>query len=115
MRQDERNSNLKLYDVLPDNGEHFEYEYDFGSTTSLQLELVGERMGRTGRPAARLLARNTPPVWPCAICGQPATLVCAYCVQAEGKAFVCTTHRRRHACGEEAFLPVVNSPRMGVC
>ena len=114
-RPAERTMNVKLYEALPAIGKRFEYEYDFGSTTSLRLELVGERMGRAGRPAARLLARNTPPVWPCAICGQPATLVCAYCVQAEGKAFVCTTHRRRHACGEEAFLPVVNSSRVGVC
>ena len=112
----ERTMNVKLYEALPAIGKRFEYEYDFGSTTSLRLELMGERMGRTGRPAARLLARNTPPVWPCAICGQPATLVCAYCLQEEGNAFVCGTHRRQHACGQqEGFLPVVNSPRMGVC
>lgn len=112
----ERSMNVKVSAVLPAVGERFEYEYDFGSTTPLQLKLVDERMGRVGRPMVRLLARNTPPVWPCAICGQPATLVCAYCLQGEENAFVCGGHRRRHPCGEqEAFLPVVNSPRMGVC
>jgi SEC-C motif-containing protein len=115
-RPAERTMNVKLYEALPAIGERFEYEYDFGSTTTLRLELTGERRGWTGRPAARLLARNTPPVWPCAICGQPATLVCAYCLQEEESAFVCATHRRQHGCGEqEGFLPVVNSPRMGVC
>jgi hypothetical protein len=115
-RPTERTMNVKLYEALPAIGTRFEYEYDFGSTTSLRLELLGERMGRTRRLSARLLARNTPPVWPCAICGQPATLVCAFCLQQEGNAFVCTTHRRQHTCGEqESLLPVVNSPRMGVC
>ena len=42
-------------------------------------------------------------------------LVCAFCGDDGG--FVCEAHRASHACSEddEAFLPVVNSPRMGVC
>src|SRR5688572_6147278 len=112
----ERTMNVTLDEALPAVGERFEYEYDFGSTTPLQLKVVGERMGRAGRPMVRLLARNTLPAWPCAICRQPVTLVCAYCRQDQGAAFVCTQHRRQHACGEEeALLPIVNSPRMGVC
>jgi hypothetical protein len=112
----ERSMSVRICDALRSSGEAFSYEYDFGSTTSLQLRVMQERTGRPGRPPVRLLARNTPPTWPCAICGQPATLVCAYCVQDEGNAFVCRRHRKRHACGEaESFLPVVNSPRTGVC
>jgi hypothetical protein len=112
----ERSMSVRCAEALPPAGERFQYEYDFGSTTGLQLMVMGERTGRLGRPTARLLVRNTPPVWPCLVCGQPATLVCAYCVHDAGQAFVCATHRRQHACGEaEAFLPVVNSPRMGVC
>lgn len=112
----ERSMNARLRDALPSVGEPFDYEYDFGSTTSLQLKVIGERTGHPGRPVVRLLARNTPPVWPCAICGRPATLVCAFCQSDEGTAFVCTKHRRTHACGEdEGFMPVVNSPRTGVC
>jgi hypothetical protein len=111
----ERSMGAKTGDALPRSGEPVEYEYDFGSTTMLQLRVMTERIGRIGRPSVRLLARNTPPVWPCGICGQPATWVCTYCLQEED-AFACTTHRGRHACGEqEGFLPVVNSPRMGVC
>jgi hypothetical protein len=112
----ERSMGAKIGDVLPLSGEPIEYEYDFGSTTILKLSVMTERMGRPGRSAVRLLARNTPPVWPCGICGQPATWVCTYCLQEEGDAFACTTHRGQHGCGEqEGFLPVVNSPRMGVC
>jgi len=72
-------------------------------------------MGRAGRPMVRLLARNTPPVWPCAFCGHSATLVCAYCRQYQGDGLACSEHRRQRACGDEkAFLPIVNSTRMGV-
>ncbi|HEY0874610.1 MAG TPA: SEC-C metal-binding domain-containing protein [Vicinamibacterales bacterium] len=86
----------------------FSYEYDFGSTTVLQLDVKGERTGRIGRQAVRLLARNTPPVWPCAVCGEPATRID---VEAYGYGYLCD----RHASGREALLPVVNSPRTGVC
>ena len=112
----EHSMSAKVGDTLPLSGEPVEYEYDFGSTTTLQLSVMAERIGRVGRPNVRLLARNTPPVWPCAICGQPATWVCAFCLQEEGNAFACRAHRAQHACGEqEGFMPVVNSPRMGVC
>jgi hypothetical protein len=69
----------RLGDALPPIGDQFEYEYDFGSTTTLQLAVVGERTGQVGRPRCGCL-RGTP------------------------------------HCGEmEGFLPVVNSPRIGVC
>jgi SEC-C motif len=112
----ERSMGVKVGDVVSIPGEPIEYEYDFGSTTALKLTVMTERAGRPGRSAVRLLARNTPPVWPCGICRQPASWVCAYCLQGEGHAFACTTHRAQHGCDEqEGFLPVVNSPRMGVC
>jgi predicted RNA-binding Zn-ribbon protein involved in translation (DUF1610 family) len=97
-------------------GECFGYEYDFGSTTHLTIKVVGERMGRLERSPVRLAARNVAPVWPCAVCGEPAALVCAYCRDGGGNPFVCAGHQNDHACGEdEGFLPAVNSPRMGVC
>jgi hypothetical protein len=112
----ERGMGVKVGDALPLSGEPVEYEYDFGSTTTLKLSVMTHRTGRPGRSAVRLLARNTPPVWPCTTCGQPATWVCTYCLQEEGDAYACTAHQGQHACGEqEGFLPVVNSPRMGVC
>jgi hypothetical protein len=110
----ERSMNVRLRDALPLSGRGFEYEYDFGSTTNLELRVTGERSGSPGRSAVRLLARNAPPASACAVCGEPATLVCAFCLQEAADAFVCAKHRGQHRCGEdEAFLPVVNSPLMG--
>jgi len=62
----------------------------------------------------RLLAGNDDPVWTCAVCQEPASELCAYCFY-ESDAFFCNAHSETHDCGEEAILPVVNSPRMGVC
>jgi hypothetical protein len=115
-RISERSMSARVADALPPVGERFEYEYDFGSTTRLRLTVVSERTGRIGRPTVRLLARNVAPTWPCATCGQPAIVVCAYCLHEEGGAFACAAHTHDHACGEtEGLLPRVNSPRMGVC
>ena len=104
----------KIGDVFRGVGAQGRHEYDFGSTTELVLKVTGERDGRLGRAAVRLLARNDPPVWPCAECGQPATAVCA-AHYVDSSPFVCAAHESAHACEDEAFLPVVNSPRMGVC
>jgi hypothetical protein len=106
----------RLADALPAVGERFRYEYDFGSTTGLELKVIGTRTGRLGRKPLRLLARNTQPMWPCAICTEPATLLCSFCYADGVNPFACRKHKRRHACGErDRFMPVVNSPRMGVC
>ena len=107
---------VRLAAALPPVGTPIEYEYDFGSTTTLQLQVEGERHGRIGRASVRLLARNEPVAWPCAICGAPATLVCPFC-PGDPAGLVCSRHRKRHPCedADDAFRPVVNSPRMGVC
>jgi hypothetical protein len=92
-----------------------EYEYDFGSATALIGELVGKRQGSIGRASVRLLARNEPLVWPCNDCQAPTTLVCPYCIDS-GDAVFCDAHAEAHEDAvEEVYLPVVNSPRMGVC
>ena len=95
-------------------GSKVEYEYDFGSTTALTGELVGTRLGSSGRVSVRLLARNEPLVWPCGECEAPATVVCPYCIDSDDGLFsmhmpMCTNT------DEEIYLPVVDSSRMGVC
>jgi hypothetical protein len=115
-RRPARSMNVALARALPPTGQRFAYEYDFGSTTHLSLTVAGERIGRIGRTTVRLLARNQAPVWPCGTCGEPATSVCPYCLGAEAGAFSCDRHQVGHRCeDDEAWLPVVNSPRMGVC
>lgn len=92
-----------------------DYDYDFGSTTTLVGELVGQRQGSIGQASVRLLARNEAIPWSCQECEAAATLVCPYCDDGDG-GFFCDAHAEDHEhADEEVYLPVVNSPRMGVC
>lgn len=111
---DERSMNEHAEHALPAPGVKFKHRYDFGSTTCLVLRVAGEREGRIGGKPVRLLARNDPLVWPCAVCQQPATQICSSCSYGP-EPFFCDIHATEHECGEEMMLPVVNSPRMGVC
>jgi hypothetical protein len=95
-------------------GLKFFHEYDFGTTTHLALRVVAEQESVAPRNAVRLLARNHPPPILCEKCGAPATEVCAQCIY-EGRGWVCESHGRTHECGEDMLLPVVNSPRVGMC
>jgi hypothetical protein len=101
--------------TLRRKGLEFTYEYDFGSTTTLTGHVVGFRNGCLGRAATRLLARNDAPEWTCEECSRPAAIVCPFCVSS-GPCLFCEAHAQEHPCAEEeVYLPVVNSPRMGVC
>ncbi len=92
-----------------------DYEYDFGTTTALKGQTIGSREGSLGRNTSRLLARNDPIGWTCTACSAPAAVVCPYCVYEDAGLF-CQVHASRHPhAREEVYLPVVNSPRMGMC
>lgn len=94
-------------------GGAFRYEYDFGSTTALTGHILKGRLGPTGRAPVCLLARNDPLTLPCTECAAPATVVCPYCPE---DGLLCNVHADVHEhAAEEIYLPVVNSPRMGVC
>ena len=105
---DARPMNVRLDKVL-DVKDTFEYEYDFGSSTYLGGQIVSERMG-VMKERVRILARNRIPEVFCSKCEKPAVWFCTDC---EG--FYCGSCLDEHQCGEEMALPVVNSPRMGVC
>jgi len=92
-------------------GMTFFHEYDFGSTTELKLRVLGEADGSPAKDPVLLLARNLPPEMLCEVCGNPADLLGG---DYEGE--------YRQLCEEcaaedlqEQLLPVVNSPRTGVC
>lgn len=92
-------------------GTVFTHEYDFGSTTALRGRVLGTV--EAGRGKVTLLARNEPITWPCAGCGGAATRVCPHC-----DAMACASCEPPCDCvdsWEDETLPVVNSPRMGVC
>ena len=94
-------------------GMKFDHIYDFGTSTELSLKFVSAREGFAQDKAVRILARNDPPDIRCE-CGKPATAVCCQCI-CEGTGWVCDECAKKHECGEDMLLPVVNSPRVGMC
>jgi predicted RNA-binding Zn-ribbon protein involved in translation (DUF1610 family) len=90
------------------------YEYDFGTTTELTVQVISEWDGPLATRPVQLVARNSPPEFPCESCGESATQVCAECLW-DNAGFVCDKCAPDHECGDEMLLPVVNSPRMGQC
>lgn len=92
----------------------FYHEYDFGTTTELSGQVVTAYEGQARGKTIQVLARNDPPPWTCVECGRPATLVCSSCIYS-GEGWLCDDCAVEHECGEEMCLPVVNSPRVGMC
>ncbi len=92
----------------------FLYEYDFGTTTELTLKVVSVYEGQVKGKEIQLLARNDPPVIMCDSCDKVAVQICTQCVY-DGKGWLCDVCAPKHECGEEMCLPVVNSPRVGMC
>jgi len=108
----------KVKDALY-SGLVLDYEYDFGSSTELSITVVEIYPIKADKKIV-LLSRNEPPEIMCAICGQaPATQICSVCLY-DGNSIFCNKCAPKHAKKCEDFadyasMPVVNSPRMGVC
>jgi len=92
----------------------FSHQYDFGSTTHLALRVAAEHTAPALPGKLKLLARNEPPAIPCSVCAKPATQLCGQCVE-EGTGEFCDACAGQHECGEEMLMPLINSPRAGVC
>lgn len=92
----------------------FSHQYDFGTTTHLALRVAGEYPAPALPGALKLLARNEPPVIRCSVCANPATQLCLQCSE-DGAGGFCDTCASQHDCGEEMLVPLINSPRTGVC
>jgi hypothetical protein len=109
--EEERGMGTPLSRVV-DVGTKFTYEYDYGSTTELELRVVGLWSQDKPKVGVQILARNDPPEIKCDLCKtQPATKICTECQEA----WLCASCVTAHECSEEMFLPVVNSTRVGVC
>ncbi len=111
--KEDKSMNYLLEKVLK-YGKEFYYEYDFGSPTYLELKVVDEREIEDSDRSIEIIARNDPPVVNCDSCGKIATYICRQCGHS-GDGWICDDCAPEHKCGEEALLPVVNSPRVGVC
>ncbi len=92
--------------------------YDFGTTSETDIRVLERQQGKplTKHPIT-LLARNLPPKFTCQECGQPAAWICIECqIEAEKPGLLCEEHAEEHP--HENYggvMPVVNSPRMGMC
>jgi hypothetical protein len=107
--------NKKLKNVIQP-GLEFIHEYDFGSTTKLTLFVVDKRSGVSETQKLTQIARNNPPEIRCNMCGSSdATTMCMNCLWNDQGGFLCDKCLVTHQCDEETYMPVVNSPRMGVC
>ncbi len=92
--------------------------YDFGESSYLLIKRVDVRQGKPlTRHRINLLARNTPPVYECDVCGEPASFICMECViEYNRRGYLCDVHAVNHphtAYGE--LRPLLNSPRVGMC
>ncbi|MBF0647958.1 hypothetical protein IR083_03910 [Dysgonomonas sp. GY75] len=96
-----------------------EYEYDFGSSTNLLLTVMEKYPVKADKKIV-LLSRNEPLKWLCETCKKAqAIYICTVHGWDEDSMF-CDKCAKKHAkqCDDfedYAALPVVNSPRMGVC
>ena len=109
--------------------EEISYVYDWGSSTNLTLSVVetgqlelstlasdSEEDISTSHEGLLLLTRNELPDRECASCGDAAEQICQGCLHRRGPdALYCQACADGHDCGRPQFLPVVNSPRSGVC
>lgn len=102
----------RIEDALAPKG-RFSYQYDFGSTT----QLVGQWHGcvEHAKPARtpRIVARNQLPPVPCSRCHGAAIQICMFCSDGPLCGECLVAHDEE--CEDGGLLPVVNSPRMGVC
>lgn len=108
-REFERTKNIRLSDIL-NVGIKFEYEYDFGSTTELKLEVVDSLTVSQDFSRIEIIARSKEVVHKCEQCGADTRLydglneewVCESCAEDLDKEYI-----------EE--IDYCNSPRDGVC
>ncbi|HEV7736067.1 MAG TPA: hypothetical protein VGO47_01680 [Chlamydiales bacterium] len=95
-------------------GMKFEYVYDMGSSTDLEIEVV-ETVAACPQKKVTILMQNEPPAFPCESCKKAAEIICSLCGET-----TCSTCSEDHSCvineGDTYMLmSLANSPRAGVC
>lgn len=97
-------------------GQKFSYIYDYGSSTHVNLKVVGEREGtiQNKKKPVQLLARNIAPAFICADCKKPATRIAiGYFEEDIASTTFCTKCSKKHD-DDGGMMPIINSPRLGV-
>jgi len=90
--------------------------YDFGTSSETQVKVVGVRAGQpvTTR-AITLMARNEMPGEVCVECQKPAQWLCLECLYEDDDWRTFCDEHLNHDHEEYEPMPLVNSPRMGMC
>lgn len=130
--EEEQDMEVELGEVL-NVGDKFSYVYDFGSSTNLSLLVIAERDGVMLMPPDEeeaedeeldddesqislvIMAHNEPPAFVCRLCGKPGAFVSSSeeFNDLESSVF-CESCAQKQQYPDE-LLPMVNSPRVGVC
>jgi hypothetical protein len=109
----------KFFRVLEPK-QKFEYIYDYGSSTVLDITVANVYPFDAGKDLI-LLSRNEPLPIMCSVCKKKsATCICVEHIYETEECYFCDSCAPAHEDVCEAFadyasMPVVNSPRMGVC
>lgn len=103
--------NMKLKDVVSVN-DKIQYEYDFGSTTYLELKVVDELICSKKGKKIEIVARNNEPKLSCSDCDKSAEYY-----DYENEKYLCANCSENYAEDSEMIeeLGYINSPRAGVC
>ncbi len=96
-------------------GTEAEYKYDFGTPSKLLISAIAVRSGNWSGNPIRMLARNNTPTMKCTACHLQAEWICTECLWGDRPFLFCDRHSKGHLHEDEMFLPVVNSPRIGMC
>lgn len=107
----ENDMNVKLKDVVAVNYK-IQYEYDFGSTTYLEIKVIDKLRCSNKGKKIEIIGRNNEPQVKCAYCGQSAVYY-----DYENEDYLCDNCYENHSEDDEMIEEVgyVNSPRAGVC
>ena len=125
---------LSYFEKMYKRSEIYDLYAQYGPFTNTQIKIskwdrivdVFQDTNTKGSPLTPnpilLLAPNKPLPIECTLCDKQAAHICNNCLShdADGEGFYCEDHVHNHNCDEEyAFgymhLPVVNSPRSGMC
>lgn len=98
-------------------GTKIDYVYDFGSSTELAVSII-QRVQDVDEKEIQVLFHNKEIEFQCSSCGNKADAICPNCVY-EDVGLLCQTCASTHKCvqeeGEDFLMPIVNSPRVGIC
>lgn len=94
------------------------HTYDYGTSSKTLIRCISIRTGfaTTANPIV-LMGRNRMPEGKCIKCEAQAAFYCPECAYDSFEdGFLCSKHGKRHSHeGEESAIPMVNSPRIGMC